>query len=166
MYRLLTTLFLTLALLGLSVIPASAQSIRITGVSFSLGSVIATGQLRIIHTHPENVRVRLYTEGQAEITCSDGHHSYVYGHARVKAAGSTTVTADQFNHKGVARFRVQTGHPRLIEAVHCSYGMPQIGFVAWDHATLTAKGALTGLEARNVYSCETVPDCITCKRVR
>jgi hypothetical protein len=166
MRRLLTTLFLTLALLGLSVMPTYAQSIRITGVSFSLGSVIATGKLRIIHTHPEDVHVRLHTEGQAEITCSDGDYSYTHGHARVEAEGSTTVTADQFNRRGVARFHVQTGDPHLIEPVHCSHGTPQIGFVAWDHATLTAIGAETSLEAQNRYVCETVPDCITCKRVR
>lgn len=166
MRRLLTTLFLTLALLGLSAMPASAQSIRISGVSFSLGSVIATGKLRIIHTHPEEVRVSLHTEGLAEITCSDGEHSYSYGHARVEAEGSATVTADQFNRRGVARFWVQTGDPHLIEDVHCEHGTPQIGFVAWDHAMLTAKGAETNLEAQNQYVCETVPDCITCKRVR
>ncbi len=166
MHRLFISFFLTLALLGLSVVPASAQSIRISGVSFSLGSVIATGRLRIVHSHPEDVQVELHAEGQAEITCSDDDHSYTYGHARVEAAGSTTVTADQFNRRGAAHFRVQTEYPRLIEDVHCSHGTPQIGFVAWDHATITARGAETSLEAQNRYVCETVPDCITCKRVR
>lgn len=165
MRRLLTALVLTLAVLGASAMPASAQSIRISGVSFRLGSVIAEGKVAIIHSHPETVRVRLYTEGQAEITCSNGHQSYSYGYARVEASGSTTLGAGRFKWGREAHFTVETGKPHLISPVHCAYGKPKIGFVAWDHATLSAKGLLTGLEAQNMYTCETVPDCITCTRV-
>lgn len=164
MRRLFLTIALTLSVLAMTAAPADAQAIRIRGVSFALGSLIAEGEIQFVHYHPENVEVELYAKGNAKVTCTDGHRSYeIRRLVKVEAIGYDTLYAGDFYGK-VAHFSTETETPTLLESVHCRYGWAEIGFVYWTHAEIHAHAPVSQLSATQTYKCKTTPDCVICKR--
>lgn len=165
MRRKLLALVTAIALLSLTISPALAQSLRIRGVGFALGSLIATGEVELVHTHPEDVRVVLRATGLAEVSCHQGGHDYSVGMVPVEATGRTLVEASAFDPHGIAFFHVETGRPKPVEHACASGWRTRVGFVFWDQATLTGKALDTGLFTRNDYVCVTTFHSVTCDQV-
>jgi hypothetical protein len=166
MRRKLFAVLTAVVLLSVTVSPAFAQSIRITLTGFRLASLIADGKVRLLHTHPEDTHVALEATGFADVTCEDGHTTWVVEHVRVAASGSTTVWAGQFNHRGVASFSVETGDPYPLHDPCEGHTVQAVGFVFWDASTVSAETAETGLFTQQFFRCETTYECVTCTRVR
>jgi hypothetical protein len=167
MRRKLIAVFSAFVLVSVMVTPAYAQSIRIRGATFSFGSLKASGQVVIIHTAPENVKLFIHASGLAEVTCVKGHRSVPVGHlVQVEAVGLVRISRHAFNHNGVANFNVTTGKSHILESYVCGHGWkPKVGFVFWDHASLEAESLSTHLTVENDYVCETTPECVFCEKV-
>lgn len=166
MRRKLFAILSAVVLLSISVSPVFAQSIRITLSGFRLGSLIADGKVRLTHTHPEDTHVTLQASGLADVTCEDGHTTWVVEHVRVLAVGSTTVWAGQFNHRGVASFSVETDAPAPLHDPCEGHTVSEIGFVFWDYSAVSAETAETGLFTQQFFRCETTYECVICTRFR
>jgi hypothetical protein len=164
MRRKLFALLTAVVVLSVTVSPAFAQSIRITLTGFRLGSLIADGKVRLTHTHPEDTHITLHASGTADVTCADGHTTWVVEGAHVEAAGQTTVWAGQFNHRGLAHFTVETEDPTPVYDVCEGHPVHSVGFVYWDYASVAAQAG--DLYTQQNFRCETTPECVTCKRVR
>lgn len=166
MRRKLFAILSTVVLLSVSVSPAFAQSIRITLSGFRLGSLIADGTVRLAHTHPEDTQVTLHSSGTADVTCEDEHTTWVVEGAQVEAVGEVTVSASAFNRRGLAHFSVETGDASPVYEVCDDHTVQSVGFVYWDHASVSAETAETNLFTQQNFRCETTPECVTCRRVR
>lgn len=168
MRRKLFAILSAVVLLSVSVSPVFAQSIRITLSGFRLGSLIADGRVRLTHTHPEDTHVTLHSSGTADVTCEDEHTTttWVVEGAHVEAVGSTTVWASDFNRRGLAHFSVETSDPTPVDDVCDGHTVQSVGFVYWDHASVSAETAETNLFTQQNFRCETTLDCVICRRVR
>lgn len=166
MRRKLFAILSAVVLLSVSVSPVFAQSIRITLSGFRLGSLIADGKVRLTHTHPEDTHVTLQSSGTADVTCEDGSTTWVVEGAHVEAVGSTTVSASDYNRRGLAHFSVETGDPTPVYDVCDGHSVQSVGFVYWDRASVSAETADTHLFTQQNFVCETTPECVTCRRVR
>ncbi len=169
MQRKLIAIATALALIGVSVLPALAIGVRIGGVNWSLGSLVADGKLKITEGHPEDLHVILHAEGDAEVTCSgddddsdDDRHS-AQQRVHVTASGSTIVPAGDFNHRGVGRFHVETGAPELPDGFHCGEGTPVVGFVSWSSSRLSVEDVHNVELTRQEYVCKIKHGGVNCR---
>jgi len=189
MQRKLIAIATALALIGVSVLPALAIGVRIGGVNWSLGSLVADGKLKITEGHPEDLHVILHAEGDAEVTCSgddddsddDRHSAQQRVHVtasgstsdddqhsaqqrvHVTASGSTIVPAGDFNHRGVGRFHVETGAPELPDGFHCGEGTPVVGFVSWSSSRLSVEDVHNVELTRQEYVCKIKHGGVNCR---
>jgi hypothetical protein len=170
MRRILSALLTALVAVSLTAASVFAASASIRGVSFSLGSLIAKGQVVQQDPH-QQTKIVLQTSGPADVICKDtnGHlpDYFISRGPVVSATGHVWITAD--GH-GRANFEVRAKPPRYINVytAGCPHGYEKalVDFVYFTHTSLTAKdihGAQLDLE---VYRCETTRECVVCKKAR
>lgn len=172
-----------LAVLLVTTTPAFAARPHISGaVSFSIGSLIAKGQLAGLE--PRSVTVVLEASGTATVVCvregddeDDRDEEFpAPNHPQVSAIGSQSLEPAMYVH-GKVNFRVETNDPTVTpEQAGCIESRHQSGDehsevtakvvdVTWTSANLTLKDTLTQsqLDARD-YGCKAKGNKVKCKQ--
>ncbi len=149
-----------------------ARSIKFSGVTFSLGSLITKGTLTGLGN--EDVRVVLDASGFPVVTCTNqgGNQAPGQNPPKVSASGQQLLFgADLVRKNGKSPFDVETENPPVLDAVE--YGCPnnnwtaQIDFVYWTDATIRVLDKDTGdVLLSQDYTCTTTSTTVSCSPVR
>jgi hypothetical protein len=149
-----------------------ARSIKFSGVTFSLGSLIAQGSLTGLGN--EDVRVVLEASGFPEVTCTNygGNQAPGQNPPKVSASGEQLLFGFDLTQKnGKSPFDVETVDPVVVDVV--TYGCPNanwtatIDFIHWTEATIRVLDLYTGQElASQSYTCTTTTNSVTCTAVK
>ena len=190
MRRKLMTSLSTLAVLSLAATSAFAAGVHISGVTWSLGSVIADGKLTGLDPIP--VKVVLTANGTATVVCRDDGRDDDHGHS---SSGTSSLSATTSSHShggptsvavtvsgtkslnppytgGKARFHVETAQPWVSPAQagcsgHGDGGHVVILSVSWTSTNImvtdTAPSPTT--LASQDYRCTSTATSISCKKV-
>jgi hypothetical protein len=169
-------LFLILSsLLILSLVTTTAGaggSVKLSGVSFSLGSLIANGTLTGLGA--TDVNVILDASGYPVVTCTNqgGNQAPGQNPPKVSATGLDPLFGtDPVRKNGKSPFGVETNDPPpFISATQA--GCPNdnwtatIDFVFWTNATITVKSISTGATLlKKDYTCTTTLTSVSCTPV-
>jgi len=156
---------LLIVVLGTSPVSAG-PGIRLSGVQFSLGSLIADGYVAGLGR--TDVTVVLTATGEpVEVFCINNGGAVVPGHSspRIDTVGVDNLAGNDASRKnGKAPFTAETSDflPWYLAGCPGSNWVGQLGFVDWTEATLTVHLGFnnpTGEElARQDYTCETTRD--------
>jgi hypothetical protein len=171
---------------------ASAGAVRISGVSFSLGSLIVTGNVAGLDRHQE---AKIMLEAHAileDVRCVRGQKVIEVGdvpfdafleqhivppHRRNGSHPFSFEIDPQLDPKEICRSG-RGGHGHIVVSRYGSrYGgsgqhqggqwTVTIGFVNWTSVNLKAVDAIdAGNTDQKNYVCETTPECIECHQVR
>ena len=150
----------------------AGPSIKLSSVTFSLGSLIADGTLSGIGR--TDINVVLDASGIPVITCTNPGKNDVPGQSspRITASGEQLLDGDSPVRKnGRSPFSVETDDTNISwDAAGCpsSKWTAQIDFVFWTNATLSFYDAVTNqLLLKQDYSCITTrfPPSVTCTPV-
>ena len=155
---------------SLQVTQASAGgSIKLSGVSFGLGSLIAKGTLTGLGE--TDVAVVLDASGIPVVTCTNlgGYQAPGQNPPKVSAAGDESLDgSDPVRKNGKSPFGVETNDPPPFESGSAG-GCPNdnwtatIDFVYWTTATITVKSLATGaVLLKQDYTCVTTRTTVTC----
>jgi hypothetical protein len=124
--------------------PVSAgRGIGLSGVTFSLGSLIANGTL--VRLGPTDVTVALDAEGIPAIICTNNGQNDVPGRSapKVFASGTQFVDGDSVTKNGKAPFSTETTDPETLpwDVAGCpnSNWTARIDNILWTGATITVK---------------------------
>lgn len=146
---------------------AFAGSIKISGVTFSLGSLISNGTLSGVGN--TNVTVVLDASGIPAITCINNGSNPVPGQSypKVSAEGTQALKGGNFTKNGKLLFGVETKPPAQLtwDQAGCpnSNWTAVITFVYWTNATITVHDTATWLIlAQQNYACTTTLTSVTC----
>jgi len=164
--------FLAAILITTSV--GAGGSVRLSGATFSLGSLIAKGTLTGLGKS-DTVKVVLSASGPADVTCSNGGTNTVPGQSspRVSAFGQQDLSGNNGLLKnGKSLFDVETVDPTIVAWNEA--GCPNanwtgyIDFIYWNAATITVRDIATNavlLEQR--YTCTTTraPATVSCTAI-
>lgn len=148
-----------------------AGAVRLRSVSFSLGSLIAEGELTGLGK--DNVRVILEASGFPVVTCTNqgGNQAPGQNPPKVSATGEQLLFGfDLTRRNGKSPFGVETIDPVVLDAVE--YGCPNsnwtatIDFIHWTNATIK----VLALDAQEVllvknFVCTTTLNTVTCTAV-
>ena len=153
--------------------PVSAGPvIKLSGVQFSLGSLIATGYVSGLGN--TNVNMVLEGSGPAAILCTNGGQNSVPGQSspKVTATGSQLLDGNQNRTKnGKTDFQTiaSTSEPLPWDVAGCpnSNWVGEIDFVFWENATIYINDLAGNTLHRQDYTCVTTrnPNSITCTPV-
>lgn len=151
---------------------AFAGTIKLSSVTFSLGSLISSGGLTGLGN--TDVTLVLNASGIPAVTCTNGGGNQVPGQSapKVSAQGSTTLIPNtSLTKNGSTPYRVETDSSTLPTLTWQEGGCPNsnwsaaITFVYWTNATITVYDTLTGarLLTQN-YVCTTTfsPKSVSC----
>jgi len=163
----LTVLLLTTMLVS----PASARgNIKLSGVKFSLGSLIANGFASGLGS--TDVTVVLDAGGHADIVCTNNGGNDVPGQSSPKVSGigfDTLPGNDPLRKNGKSPFGVETDDPTIVawNVGGCpnSNWTARIDFIYWDHATISVFDTATNvLLKKQNYNCTTTrfPASVSC----
>jgi len=155
--------------------PALARpGIGLSGVQFSLGSLIASGDIKGLGN--TDVTMVLDAIGIPVITCFNNGGSQVPGQSspKISASGNQFLDGDSPVRKnGKSPFDVETVDPESIpwDQAGCpnSNWLGHIDFIFWTDATISVYDTATGvLELRQFYKCMTTrdPDSVSCTLVQ
>lgn len=167
-------LFSILAVLLMTALITSTASasgnIKLSGVSFSLGSLIAKGYASGLGS--TDVTVVLDASGIPAITCINPGGNDVPGQSypKVSATGEQTLLGDDpIRKNGKAPFFTETDDPEFIawDAAGCpsSNWTGHIDFIFWTNATISVYSTSTGtLLKKQNYTCTTTrnPASVSC----
>jgi uncharacterized membrane protein len=160
-----------MSLMTTVVLARSSKSLNLQDVSFSLGSLIATGDATGLGS--EDTEVTLKASGTAVIICmAPGSGNEAPGqNPKVSATGSTLILAGDIDQNGRGSFLTETDAPtgpKTAKAAGCPNNNWdfRVDFVFWDHATITVKQS--DISASFEYTCTTTrnPDTVTCTPVK
>lgn len=165
-----------LAVVALTVAVTTATAggaVQLSGVQFSLGSLIANGTLTGVGGYPAGVRVELAASGTPVVTCTSpgGNQSPGQNSSTVSAEGTQVVGPQSITKKGKAPLSVtaETGSITGMQG-----GCPndnwsaEIVFVFWTNATISVYDSATGaLLLQQNYTCTTIrfPPSVSCTLV-
>jgi len=148
-------------------------SVKLSGVSFSLGSLIANGTL--IGLGNTDVSVTLDASGIPVVTCTNqgGNQAPGQNPPKVSASGLATLYGvDLAQKNGKSPFEAETDEPSPF-LTGLAGGCPnnnwaaEIDFVYWTEATITVKSLITGaVLAQQDYTCTTTRTTVTCTPVK
>ena len=163
-----------LASILLSTTALAGPGVKLSSVTFELGSLIAKGTLTGIG-NTDTVRVVLVASGPADITCTNQGSNDVPGKSspRVSAFGQQELTGgDGLPKNGKTPFEVETADPPPVPwyEAQCPNAnwIGRVDFVYWNEATLSILDIATNtvlLEQK--YSCTTTrfPATVSCTPV-
>ena len=149
--------------------PVSAgPGIKLSGMQFSLGSLIAKGTLTGLGN--QDVSVVIDASGIPAITCINSGGNRVPGQSspKVSASGSQFLDGDSAVRKnGKSPFGVETEDPEFIpwNEAGCpnSNWTGHIDFIFWTDATISIYDANTQvLQLKRDYSCTTTLTTVSC----
>ena len=149
--------------------PVSAGGgVGLTRVQFSLGSLIATGDVKGIGN--TDVTMVLDASGTPAITCINHGGNSVPGQSspKVAATGKQSLKGDDPVRKnGKSPFGVETVDPQFIpwDQAGCpnSNWVGHIDFIFWTDATISVLNTSTqGLLLKQNYACTTTRTSVTC----
>ena len=164
---------LLIAILATSPV-AAGGAVRLNGVAFRLGSLIADGYVSGIGS--TDVTVELKASGDAAITCTNYGGNDVPGQSypKVSASGFQSLPGDsKLRKNGKAPFNnVETQDPATVawDVAGCpnSNWTGHIDFIFWTNANISVYSTSTGglLKSQN-YACTTTrnPDSVSCVAV-
>jgi len=149
-----------------------AGAIKLSGVSFRLGSLIAEGTLSGLGN--QDVRVVLEASGFPKVTCTNrgGNQAPGQNPPKVSASGEQPLFGFDLTRKnGKSPFGVETNDPPLVDPI--VYGCPSanwtatIDFIFWTEATITILDLDTQAVLRTQrYTCTTTLNNVTCTPVK
>lgn len=147
---------------------AFAGGVKLTGVSFSLGSLIAKGSVSGIGN--TDVTMVLDASGIPAIICTNYGGNQVPGQSspKVSAEGTQTLPGNSpLRKNGKAPFGVETQPPAPLtwDQAGCpnSNWTAQITFVYWTNATVSVYDTATlSLLAKQNYACTTTLTSVSC----
>jgi hypothetical protein len=169
-----SSLLLTILLVILTASPVSAgPGIGLSGVRFSLGSLIADGMLsRLGNT---DVTVVLDASGIPAVTCTNYGKKDVPGQSspKISASGQQALDGDSSIRKnGKSPFSVETVDPVSLpwNAAGCPNAnwSARIDFIYWTNATISIYDSATNtLQLQQNYTCTTTrnPASVSCTPV-
>lgn len=171
----LYTLFVVLLITTLTFSPASAGgAVKLSGVNFSLGSLIATGFASGLGN--ADVTVVLEASGIPAVTCTNYGGNDVPGQSypKISASGQQALPGnDSLRKNGRSPFDVETVDPETIawDAAGCpnSNWTARIDFIFWTNAVISVYSSDTNtLLASQAYTCTTTryPASVTCSSVK
>ncbi len=153
------TMFLIASLFTSTV--SAGGAVRLTGISFRLGSLIADGYASGLGN--TDVTVVLDARGIPAITCTNHGGNAVPGQSspKVSASGEQTLLGnDPLRKNGKAAFLAETEDPETLawDVAGCpnSNWTGHIDFIFWTNATISVYSTSTGglLKSQN-YTCTT-----------
>jgi hypothetical protein len=154
-------------LLCLTASPSFAGNVHFSSVSFTLGSLIASG--RLSGMGQADVTVQLDAEGVPTVICTNkaGQQAPGQNPPKVKARGSQFLVKESYTKNGSTPFWVETSDPAPLDATTAGCPSRQwtatITFVAWTSATLSVYATNGGaLLLRENYACVTTTDSVSC----
>jgi len=157
-----SVLFTTSALAG--------GSVKLTSITFGLGSLIADGTL--VGLGRTDVTVVLDASGDAVITCVNNGSNDVaaQSYPRLTSSGRRTLPGnDPLRKNGWASFGVETNDPEYLagDIAGCpnSNWIGRIDFIYWTNATVSVYDTATNvLLLKQNYACTTIryPPSVTC----
>jgi hypothetical protein len=149
-------------------------SVKLSGATFSLGSLIAKGTLTGLGKS-DTIRVVLSASGPADVTCTNGGTNDVPGKSspRVSAVGHQDLSGSNGLLKnGKSEFDVETNNPTSVtwDQAGCpnSNWTGQIDFIYWNAATISVIDIATNallLEQKYVCSTTRSPATVTCSPI-
>jgi hypothetical protein len=151
---------------------AAGPGIKLSGVSFSLGSLIAAGYVSGLGN--SDVKMVLEGSGPAAILCTNGGRNPVPGQSspKVSATGNQLLDGDQNRTKnGKTAFQTiaSTSEPLPWDVAGCpnSNWVGEIDFVFWENATIYIYDLAGNQLLRQDFTCVTTrdPNSITCTAV-
>ena len=169
MKKSLLSLLSVLLLTALLVSPVSAGGgVGFTRVTFSLGSLIATGDVKGIGN--TDVNMVLDASGTPLITCINNGENSVPGQSspKISASGSQFLDGNSPARKnGKSPFGVETQDPEFIpwDQAGCPNAnwKGHIDFIFWTDATLSVHDFVTGaLLFKQDYACTTTLTSVSC----
>jgi hypothetical protein len=169
-----SSLLLIILLVILMVSPASAgPGIGLSGVKFSLGSLIADGFVTKVGN--TDVNVVLDASGIPAITCTNFGKKDVPGQSspKISATGQQSLDGDgDFTKNGKSPFNVETVDPVSLpwNAAGCPNAnwSARIDFIFWTNATISVYDIATNtLQVKQNYTCTTTrsPASVSCTPV-
>ena len=172
MKKTISVLYAFLASILITTSALAGGSVKLSSVTFSLGSLIANGTLTGLGN--SDVTVVLYAKGIPEITCTNYGNSDVPGQSSpmVSASGRQVLPGNNpLRKNGKSPFGVETYNPSLTwDEAGCpnSNWSARVDFVFWTEATLGIHLGFNNPDgpilASQNYTCETTrnPDHVTC----
>ena len=142
--------------------------VRLSGVSFSLGSLISNGFVSGIGK--TDVTMVLSASGTPEVVCINGGTNMVPGQSspKITAQGTENLYGnDAFRKNGKSPYGVETNPPAPLtwDQAGCpnSNWTAEIVFVYWTNATIDVYDAVTGaLLLEQKYVCTTTKTSVSC----
>ena len=145
--------------------------VKLSGVSFSLGSLIATGNVSGIGR--TDVTMVLDASGVPAIVCTNGGDNQVPGQSspKVSAQGLQNLLGnDALRKNGKSPFDVETVTPSITwEEAGCpnSNWTAEIVFVYWTNASISVYDSVTqALLLKQDYVCNTTDTTVSCTPAR
>lgn len=168
MRRVRIALFSALMIVSLTATIAFAGNVRISGLGFSLGSLIADGTL--LGLGNEDVTFVLDAAGIPEVTCTNhgGNQAPGQNPPKVSASGVQFLVHENYTQNGRSLFDVETEEPQpgfTAEQLGCpnNHWTATIDFVFWTEATITVKSTATqAILLQKNFTCETTHTSVTC----
>lgn len=171
----LHTVLVVLLIVTLTSSSASAGgAVKLSGVNFSLGSLIAEGYASGLGN--TDVRVELVASGIPAVTCTNYGGNDVPGQSypKVSASGDQLLDGDDpFRKNGRTAFGVETDEPPPLawDEAGCpnSNWSARIDFIFWTDAVISVYSLSTDtLLAQQAYTCTTTryPASVTCTPVK
>jgi hypothetical protein len=168
------SLLSTLLVLAFLASPAEAgPGIKLSGVNFSLGSLIATGFASGLGR--SDVTVVLDASGIPAVTCVNlgGNEAPGQNPPRVSAVGEQTLLGnDPLRKNGKSPFLTETDDPETLpgDLAGCANAnwTGRVDFIYWTDATVSVYDAATGvLQTTQNYTCTTTrfPASVSCELV-
>lgn len=148
-----------------------ARSIKFSGITFSLGSLIAQGTLTGLGN--QDVTVELDASGFPVVTCTNqgGNQAPGQNPPKISASGQQQLIDIDLKKNGTSPFKVETENSRVLDAIE--YGCPnnnwtaQIDFVYWTDATIRViDTASEQVLLSQDYTCTTTSTTVSCTPVR
>lgn len=158
MKKKLFSLLSVLLVINLFVSPVSAgRGIGLSGVSFSLGSLIAKGTL--VRLGPTDVTVVLDASGIPVIMCTNGGGNDVPGQSspKISASGSDFIDGDEVTKNGKAPFNTETDDPKTLpwDVAGCPNAnwTARIDKIRWTDAIISVKDSAGHDLIKQAYTC-------------
>jgi hypothetical protein len=172
--KVLSVFYAILASILLSTSALAGPAIKLSSVTFELGSLIAKGTLTGIG-NTDTIRVVLVASGPADIICTNPGSNDVPGRSspRLSAIGQQELTGgDGLPKNGKTPFEVETAAPPPVpwyeaECPNASW-TAYVDFIYWNEATLIIQDVASNeLLLEKLYTCTTTrfPAIVSCTPV-
>jgi hypothetical protein len=169
MRRVKVVILMLLLVLCVPAPPAFAGRVQFKSLSFSLGSLLAAGELAGLGN--QDVVVVLEATGEPEVTCTNQGGTKAPGQnpPKVAARGAQFLVRQKYTKNGTSPFSVETSDPQTglsAKALACPNNnwIAKITFVYWTDAVLTVRaGSESGtVLLQQSFSCSTTKESVRC----